>query len=158
MPLKQHLSVVRLVEKRPDARGSARKFLFTIKYFSIFLRPQPRVRGPPQHESRQIFEVTCCGLQMPLKQHLSVVRLVGKRPSDTAPLRGRAGASPLHPVENGENSPLNCNLPPPPISTKHCSLIFPHKNAIIGNVRAAILDLPLSIPPLAGVGTSPLLL
>ena len=51
MPLKQHLSVVRQERKRLGARGSARKFLFAIKPFSIFLRPQPRVggRSPLRH-------------------------------------------------------------------------------------------------------------
>ena len=41
-------------------------------------------------------------------------------------------------------SPVNRNLPSSPNPTKHCSLIFPHKTAIIGNVRAVSLDLPSS--------------
>ena len=44
----------------------------------------------------------------------------------------------------GSLTPINCNLPPPPNSAKHCSLIFPHNSAIIGNVRAVSLDLPSS--------------
>ena len=83
---------------------------------AIFLHLPVRVRGPPQHESRHWPKVTCCGLQMPLKQHLSVVRH-GEKPLRHRPpsLFCAGGFAPCTPAKvraerECSNSPINCNF------------------------------------------------